>query len=140
MPVTKGKTKGRLIDFALYVAIALAVVVFAAIYAEHAVRTGQRGNLPLKWIGLVGETAALFGYVARAMRSYWGNSRFWAGFLGFFAAHSVAFVIVLLRVQQFGLLWFVFIGYAEWLALAYLLGLLLREDVRPDPARCHRAP
>ena len=127
----------RIRDLGLEVLAGLAVVAAIIAYAE----VGPFRWMPgLRWWGFIGETVVLFGYVARAMRSYWGNTRFWAGFLGFFAAHSVAYVIVLLRVEQFGLLWFVFIGYAEWLALAYLLGLLLREHVRPDPARCHRAP
>jgi hypothetical protein len=139
MPVRKRAANRRLIDFVLYITIGLALVAFAAIYAIHAVRTGGKGELPLKWIGLVGETAVLFGYVGRAMRPYWRNGRFWAGFLGFFAAHSVVYIIVLLRTEQFPLLWFVFIGYLEWAALAYLLHLLLREHVETDPGRCHKA-
>jgi hypothetical protein len=128
MSVRKRRPNGCLIDLLLYTAIGLGVVAFAAIYALHAVRTGGNGQLPLKWIGLAGQTGVVFGYVGRAMRSYWKNRRFWAGYLGFFAAHLVAYVVVLLRVERFPLLWFVVIGYIEWVALAYLLELVLRDD------------
>lgn len=135
----KGRgTRRRLIEFGLYLLIALAVLVLAAVLGFHAVRTGGTGELPLKWIGLAAETAVLFGYVVRAMRQYWRNRRFWAGFLGFLVAHSAAYVVVLLRVEQFPLLLFVFVGYAEWLALAYMLELLLRNHVGPERDRWHR--
>jgi hypothetical protein len=123
-------SKRRIIDFALYIAIGLAVLGFAAVYAVRAVRTGENGELPVKWIGLTGETAVLFGYVGRAMRRYWRRSRFWAGFLGFFVVHSVLYIVVLMRVERFPLLNFVFIGFAEWLALAYLLDFLLEQRAR----------
>jgi len=115
----------RLIDFLLYTIIALGVLAFGAIYAVHAVRTGEKGELPLKWIGLAGETAVVFGYCVRAMRSYWKRGRFWAGLLGFFAVHLAVCSALLLRVERLGLLWFVFIAYAEWLALAFFLAFLL---------------
>jgi len=137
--VSKRTPKTRLVDFVLYTLVGFAVVAFAAIYALHAARTGGNGELPLKWIGLAGETAVLFGYVGRAMRAYWRHARFWAGFVGFFAAHLVACVILLLNVERFPLFWFVPIAYLEWVALAYLLGLLLGDDVPPDPGRCRKA-
>ncbi len=137
--MSRRSAKSRLVDFALYVIIGMAVVAFAAVYAIYAVRVGGKGELPLKWIGLVGETAVLFGYGVRAMRPYWRNGRFWAGFLGFLTAHSVVYTLVLLRVEQFPLLWFVFIGYLEWVALAYVLDVLLRQRVPDNRGRCHKA-
>ena len=132
MPVKRHRIR----DLGLEVLAGLAVVAAIIAYAE----VGPFRWMPgLRWWGFIGETAVLFGYVARAMRSYWRNTRFWAGFLGFLAAHSVVYVTVLLRVEQFPLLWFVFIGYLEWVALAYLLGLLLGDDVPPDPGRCRKA-
>lgn len=126
----------KLRDLALEVLAGLAVVAGIIAYAEFGPFHWMPG---LRWWGLTAETGVLFGYVGRAMRPYWSNGRFWAGFLGFFVAHSVVYIIVLLRTEQFPLLWFVFIGYLEWAALAYLLHLVLREHVHTDPRRCHKA-
>ena len=137
--MSRHSTKGRVLDFVVYIGIALGVLAVGLVYAEYSFRSGRTPQLPLRWIGLAGETAAVFGYVARAMRPYWRRGRFWTGFLAFFVAHLAICVPLLLKVEQFGLLWFVFIGCAEWLALAYLLAILLREDVGADPGRCRKA-
>jgi hypothetical protein len=129
--------KHRARDIALEVLIGVAIVAAIISYAEF----GPVRWMPaLKWWGLLAETGVLFGYVGRAMRAYWGRGRFWAGLLGFVTAHLATWVAVQLRVERFGLLWFVFIGYAEWLGLAYLLALLLEEHVEPESSRRHRAP
>ena len=133
MPVTRRGAKGRLIDLAIYLAIAFGVVGLAAFFAVRAARTGGSGTLPIKWIGFAGETAMVFGYVLRGARRYWRKSRFWAGYLVFLTAHSVGFTIVLLRVDPFPLVWFILLGYAEFIALAYVLDLLLREPAQSDP-------
>jgi hypothetical protein len=126
----------RLRDLGLEVLFALAVVAAIFLYAEF----GPFHWIPsIRWWGFVGETVVLFGYVGRAMRPYWRNGRFWAGFLGFLTAHSVVYTVVLLRVEQFPLLWFVFIGYLEWVALAYVLDVLLRQRVPDNRGRCHKA-
>jgi hypothetical protein len=129
-------SKHRLRDLGLEALFGLAVVAAIVLYAEF----GPSHWIPsIRWWGFMGETVVLFGYVGRGMRPYWRNGRFWAGFLGFLSAHLVVYTVVLLRVQQFSLLWFVFIGYLEWVALAYLLDVLLRDQARTNPGRCHKA-
>lgn len=125
------RTKSRLRDLVLYLLIGLGVAAFALIYASHAAKAGGTGELPLRWLGLAGETAVVFGYLLRTMRPYWGVGRFWAGFSGFLCVHLAACAALLLRMDHFGLLWFVFIGYGEWVVLAYLMDFLLRGISNP---------
>lgn len=129
------KKKHRALDFVLYVVIALGLLAVGFAYVTY----GPVSWMPsLPWWGLAGETGVLFGYVAKALRPYWRIGRFWVGFLGLLAAHLVVLVVVLLRVEHFGLLWFVFIGYGEWVGLLYVFDILLRNSPRAGQPRIHK--
>ena len=123
----KGTTIG---DLFLYTAIGLAVAGFALLFAVYSARTGGSGQLPLRWLGFAGETVILFGYMLGATRPYWKNRRFWLGFIGFLVFHTLGYAVVLTRVEQWPLMWFVFVGFGEWIALAFVLDYLLRPHER----------
>lgn len=129
------KKKRRALDFVLYVVIALGLIAVGFTYVTY----GPVGWMPaLRWWGLAGETAVVFGYTAKSLRPYWRIWRYWAGFVGLLAAHLVVLAVVLLRVDHFGLLWFVFIGYGEWVGLVYVFDLLLRNSPRAGQPRFHK--
>lgn len=128
-------TRRRVKELFLEALVGLAVVAAILLYATY----GHVRWIPsLRWWGLAGETGVVFGYVAKALRPYWRLGRFWAGLLGLLTAHVVVLAVVLLRVQQFGLLWFVFIGYGEWVGLVYVFDLLLRNSPRAGQPRIHK--
>lgn len=119
----------RILEVVLEFVLAIAVVVAILAYAE-------RGPVPwmpsIRWWGLAGETAILFGYMLRASRPYRKFSRFWLGFITFLILHLVGCSIALLKVEQWPLMWFVFLGFGEWVALAWILEHLLREPLQSE--------
>ncbi len=111
----------RIRDFVLYVAIAVAVVAFALLYAVRSAKSGSSGRLPLRWLGLGATTAVVFGYVLRPCKRYYHLVRFWVAFVGLFALHLGVYIVVLLHVEQWGLAWFAIITPVE----IFVMGLIL---------------
>jgi hypothetical protein len=116
---------GRNKDWLLYVAIAALVVISVWMFAMHQARTGGSPNLPLKWLGIGGMTAIVFGNAIRACRRSWGKQKFWVLLGLFFAVHSGLGVLVLMRRATVPLLIYAVLTGPEYLLLAAYLGYFL---------------
>jgi chromate transport protein ChrA len=104
----------RLLDFVIYVAIGVAVVLAVLWGAEH---YGPDTQPLAKWGGLTATALVLFGY---AIREYWACRRqksFWLTLCALVFAHVLGFSIVLVNVHQWKVLWFVFAFPLENLAI-----------------------
>ena len=124
----------RIAEVVLEFLFAISVVAAILAYAEY----GPVTSMPaVRWWGFAGETVILFGYMLRATRQYWRYRRFWVGYIAFLGLHSLGYIMVLMRVEEWPLMWFVIVGFGEWVALAYVLDLLLRGHVDHErlPAR-----
>ena len=113
MPVTK-----RVWDLALETLVAVALVSALVVWAFY-VPVGT--PFPARWVGLVASTAATFGYALRWCKRHWRLARFWLAFMVLLLLHSVIFVFVLLRVDEWRLMWFLFVGLPEFFVLCLIL-------------------
>ena len=85
-------TATRVRDFIAYLGIALSLCVLAILFAER--------NFDTKWFFLVFETAITFGCAVGWNRHLWPLPVFWILILLLFAAHLLAFIILLQRIEQ----------------------------------------
>ena len=95
----------RLRGFVIYIAIGVAVVVGVCWGASH---FGRAPESLWKWIGLAGMTPILFGYAIQDHWSFRHRTSFWLTACGLLFVHVSAFSIILIHVEHWGLLWFVF--------------------------------
>src|SRR5690242_20125545 len=85
-------------DLVIYVGIAITVVMAMASFAIHQARTGAAPDLPLKWLGLIGLTAILFGYAIRNNRKNWSQPRFWGLVALLASVHFLLWIFLLIRI------------------------------------------
>ena len=114
-----------LLDLAIYVGVGLALAGFAVWYGVHSARTGASGQLPLRWIGLAGATAVTFWYPVRRYRRYWGHLSFWLKVVALLAVHLLGYTVLLLRIPEWRLLWFVPPSVVEGGVLVLVLNKLV---------------
>ena len=75
MATRKGANRVR--DFALYVAISLAVVVAAWLYGVYQATHELEPGLPLNWLGFTAMTILVFADAVRSTRRAWRTQRLW---------------------------------------------------------------
>ncbi len=126
--------RNKLRDFSFYLLIAFGVVGFAVVYAINSARTGGNGQLPLRWIGLVGQTALTFGYPVAELRPLWRRRGFWAALGVMLAAHAVIFIGVLRHVRQWPLIYFVPVSFVEYAAILTVIDRLAYKWESRRPA------
>lgn len=108
----------RILTVLLEVSFGLAVVAGVIVYAE----LGPFSWMPsIRWWGLGISTAGTFGYALQWCKRYWRLPRLWLTFIALLLVHSVIYVVVLLNVQEWRLMWFAFIGTAEFFIIAPIL-------------------
>jgi hypothetical protein len=100
-------------DLMLYVAVGLAVVGFAVFYGVYSARTGGSGRLPLRWVSFFPTTALVFWLAVKPFRRYWRRLSFWLEVGALLVAHGVIFAILLTKIPEWPLLWFVPTSLAE---------------------------
>jgi hypothetical protein len=120
MPVStpNGATPSKIRDWLIYVGVGLAVVASIIIYANS---TGNRGEFPTRWVGLVVNTALVFWILIKQRRALWHELSFWLTVLALLAVHSAAFTVVLLKAEEWPLVWFVPCAVVEVLVLSVTL-------------------
>ena len=115
--MTLGKIAQR---FALYVGIALAVlVVFAA-----AIVLSKGAKVPSQWLALAVYTCGLFWVTIRQSRAYWDRLSFWLSMSGLLIIHLLAFIAILRAYPQWRAIWFMPVVIVEgglYGAILYLL-------------------
>lgn len=115
------RSTGRVRDLVLYVVIAIGIVGSVLVYADLRHRNGGAPGLPLKWLGFVGNTVLMFGYVIHANRLRWRSSKFWTWLGALLSLHTVAAVAVLLRVSDVPLIYYIVLMPLEYGLVATLL-------------------
>lgn len=119
--------RNRIRDLLLEIGIAITLVALVLVYAA---RVPPERRVDFRWVGLVASTAVTFGYALRWCRRYWRLVRFWLAFVALLSAHSVIFTFVLLRVEEWRLMWFAFVGFAEFFAVCYVLDAVGRRSLK----------
>lgn len=122
-----GHIRSRVRDYVLYVAIA-----FAFLGAVFAVESERGHEALIRWGGLVGFTAVLFGYFVSESRQFFRERRFWTMTAIFLVLHLAAFTILLTHVEEWRLMWFTGMAF-EYPVLLYARSRL------PDPSRDREA-
>ncbi len=128
-PVEPGRAR-RQLDWILYAAIAIGLVVAVLMYALHQARTGGSRELPLKWLGFAGLTGSVFGYAIKAGVRTRSGLKFWILLGGFFAVHAAVGIMVLMRVEAVPLLLYALLTLPEYRVLMYFLDYFLASDPR----------
>lgn len=106
-------------DYVLYIGIAFAFLGMV-FFVE-----GRWGHDAfIRWGGLAGFSAGLFGFFISDSRAYLRERRFWISTALLFAAHLAAFVILLTHVSEWRLMWFV------GMALEYPVFVLVRSRIQ----------
>lgn len=95
------RLRGRVRDYVLYIAIA-----FAFLGAVFVVEGKWGHEAFIRWGGLTGFTAGLFGFFVKESREYFRERRFWMLTAVLLAVHLTAFAIVLTHVEEWKLMWF----------------------------------
>lgn len=94
----------RAVDLAIYIAVALALAAGLVWYASASGPNGA--DLFGRWGGLAINTAILFGYIIKDSRENWNVPMLWVLTLAILCAHLLVFTLILLRAQEWKVLWF----------------------------------
>jgi hypothetical protein len=100
------------------VVIAVALVGGLLVWADS---VPPHTLFPTKWVGLIVYTAAAFGDTLQWCKRYWRVARFWLAFTALLLLHSVIFALILVRVREWPLFWFVPVAIAEFPLLRFIL-------------------
>ena len=104
----------RLRDILIEVLIASSLVGGMVAYVSYHPNTG----LPWPWIALVGNTAIVFGSLIAWFRYAWKTPVFWLCLMVLLLGHSAAYILVLSRIHDFPLVWYVLLNSGELVVLA----------------------
>lgn|SRR5579863_924973 len=121
MPVRK-----RVRDLALETLVAVALVSGLVVWA-FSVPVGT--PFPARWVGLVASTTLTFGYALLWCRRHWRLARFWLAFMALLLVHSAIFVFVLLKVEEWRLMWFPFVALPELFVLCLILDTVSKRTL-----------
>jgi hypothetical protein len=105
----------------IYVAVGLAVLASIILYANA---TGRKSDFPVRWVGLVLNTPLVFWLLIRTRRDFWRTALFWAAIGALFVLHSAVYTVLLLKVDQWPLVWFVPCVVVEVLVFSVALNSL----------------
>jgi hypothetical protein len=108
---------GRIRDFAVYLIVAFSIGAAAIWLGVHDADARSTG----KWLGLGVHTLILFGYLIKSFRALWRRRSFWLIMTLAFLLHCSTFAIVLIRVVEWRLVWFVLLYVPEFLAVRELV-------------------
>lgn len=111
-------------DILAYVGIGLGVLGLLLAWVKYNLDTGGNGNFPIRWVGLALNTPLVFWLLIRGRRQLWRQGSFWWAVGGLFALHSISFTVVLLKADQWPLVWFVPSDVIEVLAFSVTLSRL----------------
>ena len=112
------RVRSRVIDYALYISITLA---FATMVLVIQGRWGH--DAFIRWGGLAGFTAVLFGYFFSDSRVFLRERQFWLMTALLLATHLALFIVILTHVDGWRLIWFT--GMAlEYPVFLFFRGLL----------------
>ena len=125
---TEHRSKGAKVrELLLYCTVGVSLVALIILYGNYQVEHKQTPGFPIKWLGLLIISALLLRFATRAYRSFPDRGRFWRVVAIFGAAHFLAAVFVLTRVQGVTLGEFAVATVPEYfLLMTYLDHFLMR--------------
>jgi hypothetical protein len=99
----------RLRDIFLEVVIAVVLVTGGIVYvASH-----PRGSLNWDRIALAGNTVVVFGFLISWFREAWSRLVFWTALVVLLLGHTAAYILVLSRIHDFPLAYYVILNSIE---------------------------
>ena len=110
------KFRNRLIDYVLYVGI-----TFSFLAIGFLIQNKWGHEAYIRWGGLAGFTAVLFGYFIADSKDYLRNLRLWFVVVTLFSFHVASWGGMLIKVDEWRLPWF------SAMAFEYPLFLFLRN-------------
>ena len=123
-------TRKRVVDFALYVCIALALGCLCIVFAEH--------DVDSKWLALIFETCLVFGCVIAQQKQSWNRLTFWIVCLIAFAIHFVISFVVAQHVSKLRAAWVGTAFVIETVAFSALLEAVVPRFSAGQPSRTRR--
>ena len=117
LPQKTHRLRSRVIDYVLYIAIALALVFFSIVTSKWS------HEVFIRWCGLVFFTSCLFGYFVQESRKFLRSWRFWKITAALLALHLLLFAAILINAQEWRLPWFI------GMALEYPVLLFFRDRI-----------
>ncbi|HEV2134550.1 MAG TPA: hypothetical protein VGR47_09805 [Terracidiphilus sp.] len=123
------RIRSRVRDYVVYILIAFAFLGMVFLIE------GRWGHDAfIRWGGLAGFTAVLFGYFITDSRQYFRERRFWILTAVLLSVHLTVFAFVLTHVEEWKLMWFMVMLF-EYPVFVYL------RTVLPYPQKsCREAP
>ena len=105
----------------------LEILIVTILISTCVVYKFRHPDAELNWtrIALLVNTAIVFGYLIAWFRHAWRKPQFWAWLLVFLLGHVAAYVIVLSRIPQFLLIYYVILNVAELAVLESFLRRLI---------------
>lgn len=129
MSLIRHDRRHRVRDLAAYVLIGLGILATGLVYAVYEADHGRTAGVPLKWLGLAVNTPAVFWFGLRPFRRYWHRAAVRLALATMLAVHLAVFTIVLTRVGNWPLLWYIPADFFETVVILTVLGRLV--DQRP---------
>jgi hypothetical protein len=122
-------TARRVLDFAIYVCVGLVLVLaiaWGAVWADS-----PSSWVFGRWVGLAVNTLIVFGCTVRDNASSLRRPSLLALLAALLAVHVSAFVVLLERVPEWGLGWWLFLTPTEYFAIGAILVLAGRRSNGP---------
>jgi hypothetical protein len=120
MPLTQGRIVTLLLEALVGFALAAAILLYAAV--------GPFAWMPsVRWSSLAGTTIIIFWVAVRQYRKYWRRFSFWLNVTGLLIIHLFVYTLVMLKVPEWRLLWFVPPSVVETGVLVLVLHKLIRH-------------
>jgi hypothetical protein len=115
------KPRKRVRDIFLEIVIAVALVIWGIIYvASH-----PRGTLNWGRIAMAGNTLVVFGFLISWFRQEWKRLVFWTALVVLLLGHTAIYILVLSRVHDFPLAYYVVFNSMEMVLFTGILRKLL---------------
>jgi hypothetical protein len=115
------KPRKRVRDIFLEIVIAVALVIWGIIYvASH-----PRGTLNWGRIAIAGNTLVVFGFLISWFRQEWKRLVFWTALVVLLLGHTAIYILVLSRVHDFPLAYYVVFNSMEMVLFTGILRKLL---------------
>ena len=108
-------------------AVMLAGLVLASLLLWYAPVRPLPWVPSIRWWSLAGTTAVVFWVAVKQYRRHWHRPSFWLKVSGLLALHLLAYVVILIKVPEWRLLWFVPPSVIEGGVLVLLLDKFISQ-------------
>jgi hypothetical protein len=116
--------------FELLAEVAAGLLLVAACYYWAVQRPTDA--FPARWLGFLISTAVLFGYPLHWMRKELTNGKFWFRWLGLLILHVCILGFLLVKIQQWPLIFFVGTTLLEFIFIMPILNAITSKSSGPD--------